>query len=54
MVCKGHDFSRAENVRENGVGLYRLLKKGEYRAKSPKNIPQGLKAALILRHLRHD
>jgi hypothetical protein len=31
-----------------GYGLYRLRKKGEERAKSPKIIPQGLKPGLIL------
>jgi hypothetical protein len=34
--------------------LNRLRKKACFQAKRPKNIPQGLKASLILSNLRHD
>jgi hypothetical protein len=34
--------------------LNRLRKKAYFQAKRPKNIPQGLKASLILSNLRHD
>jgi hypothetical protein len=48
-VLKGHDFSRAETLAQKLPGFSRC---GMYLRLKP--IPQGLKAALILRSLRHE